>query len=104
MTDLEAKESLISLIDYAAYKETPHSLWPSDKNTLFGSAHYPEDRPVYSPSVWGKGDEFERRMAELLSLGTRLGSKGDWRVAIRTLASGEHYLNRIIERAGLTNA
>jgi len=103
MTDTEAKEMLIGLIDYAAYHETPHSLWPSDKNRLFGGAHYPEDRPVYSPTVWGEGDEFERKMAELLSWGTKLGSKGEWRAAVRTLASGEHYLNRIIERAGLAN-
>ncbi len=103
MTDVEAKEVLISLIDYAAYHETPHSLWPSDKNRLFESDHYPEDRPVYSPSVWGEGDEFERQMAELLRWGTSLGSKADWLMAIRTLATGNHYLNRIVERAGLAN-
>ncbi len=102
MTETEAKELLIDLINYAAYRETPHSLWPSDMNTLFGDKHYPDDRPLESKSVWGDGEEFESKMAELLGWGVRFGSaKGDWRIAVRTLRGGQHYLNRIIQRASL---
>jgi hypothetical protein len=103
MTESEAKELLIGLMNYAAYRETPHSLWPTDMNRLFGERHYSEDRPLESPSVW-EGEQFESKMAELLEWGTRLRSKkGDWRVAVRTLRKGDHYLNRIIKLAKLEN-
>jgi hypothetical protein len=103
MTEVEAKELLIDLINYAAYRETLHSLWPTDMNRLYGTKHYPEDRPDESPSVW-EGEQFESKMAELLKWGVSLGSaKGDWRVAVRALRGGNHYLNRIIQRAGLAD-
>lgn len=67
MTDTQAKELLISGIDYAAYRETNHSLWDSDKNRLFGGEHYVSGRAVVQPSVWGEGDEFEENMSKLPS-------------------------------------
>jgi hypothetical protein len=102
MTDTQAKELLISGIDFAAYRETNHSLWDSDKNRLFGAEHYVSGRPVLQPSVWGEGEEFEENMAKLLRWAVQLGSaEGSYTEAIRKLASGEHYLNRIVRRAGL---
>ncbi len=44
MTVEEAKELLISGMNYAAYKETGHSLYDADKNQLFGGERYGEDR------------------------------------------------------------
>jgi hypothetical protein len=104
MTDSEAKELLISGMDYAAYRETGYSLWDSDKNKLFGEEHYVSGRPVFQESVWGEGEEFEKKMAELLRWAIQLGrSKNNYDVAIRLLLSGDHYLNRIIRRAGLSD-
>lgn len=53
MTENEAKELLIDGIDYAAYRETKHSLWDSDKNKLFGEDHYQSGRPVLQQSRYG---------------------------------------------------
>ncbi len=102
MSDCEAKEILIGLMNYAAFRETPHSLWPTDMNRLFGEKHYPEDRPVYSRSVW-EGDQFEQKMAELLQWGTHLEDEKRWKAAIRTLRAGDHYINRVIRVANLEN-
>ena len=88
-------------MNYAAYRETDHSLWDSDKNKLFGSEHYVSDRPVFQASVWGEGENFEQKMAELLRWAIQLGrSDKRYSEAIEVLRSGEHYLNKIIERAG----
>jgi len=65
MTLDEAREQVISAIDYAAYRETDSSLQDSDKNRLFGSEHYNSGRPVYKPSPWA-GEDFEDKMATLL--------------------------------------
>ena len=65
MTLDEAREEIISGIDYAAYRETDSSLHDSDKNRLFGSEHYSSGRPVYQPSPWADGD-FEDKMATIL--------------------------------------
>ena len=102
MTDIEAKVLLIGGIDYAAYKETEHCLWDSDKNRLFGGQHDESGRLAIQPSVWGEGEQFEEKMAELLRSAVRIGSsKGSYEEAIRVLLSGDHYINRIIRRAGL---
>lgn len=104
MRDVEAKELLISGMDYAAYRETDHSLWDSDKNKLFGETHYASGRPAYPESVWGKGEQFEEKMAELLRWAVQLGARREpYDEAIRLLLSGDHYLNRIIRRAGLAD-
>ena len=90
MTETEAKDLLISGMDYAAYRETNHSLWDSDKNKLFGGEHYLSGRPVLQASVWGEGKEFENKMAELLKWALHLGtSKGSYSEAIRILLKGE---------------
>jgi hypothetical protein len=52
MTLDEARESIISGINYAAYRETDFSLHDSDMNRLFGAEHYKSARPVYEPSAW----------------------------------------------------
>jgi hypothetical protein len=102
MTEDEAKELLIDGMNYAAYHETIHSLWDSDKNKLFGSEHYVSARPVFQPSVWGDGEDFEQKMADLLRWAIQLGRSDErYSEAIRTLLCHEHYLSRIIKRAGL---
>lgn len=101
MTDAEAKELLIASMDYAAYRETDNSLWPSDKKKLFGEYHYPE-KPDDGPSVWGSGEEFEAKMAFFLRWAIKLGTaKGNYKNAIRHLLTGKHYINEIIRRARL---
>ena len=103
VTDAEAKELLIDGINYAAYKETEHSLWPSDKNRLFGEPHY-EEGLRDGKSTWGAGEDFESKMATLLRWAVQLGTtKGDYLLAIRQLVTGDHYINQIIRRAGLAN-
>jgi len=61
----EAREEIISGIDYAAYRETDSSLYDADKNRLFSSTHYNSGRPIVRPSTWAEGD-FEGKMAQLL--------------------------------------
>lgn len=101
MTIDEAKEFLIETMNYMAYRETNHSLWDSDKNKLFGSDHYKSDRPVFERSVWGEGEEFEKNMTDLFRWAFLLAPPSSrCEEAIRTLKPGEHYLNRIIRRAG----
>ena len=56
---------------YAAYKETEHSLWLTDKDRLFGEPHY-HRRPArfLSASVWGDGrNAFEQKMAAIAEVG-----------------------------------
>ncbi len=65
MTTDEARELIIDVINYAAYRETDSSLHDSDKNRLFGSEHYKSDRSIAQPSPWAEGD-FEEKMAMLL--------------------------------------
>lgn len=55
MTLDEAREEIISGIDYAAYRETDSSLHDAEKNRLFGSEHYKSGRPVYKTSPWAEG-------------------------------------------------
>lgn len=101
MTADEAKELLIDRMNYMAYRETDHSLWDSDKNRLFGAEHYVSGRPVLQPSVWGEGEEFEGKMAELFRWAFLLSPPSHrYKEAIQTLKSGDHYLNRIISLAG----
>jgi hypothetical protein len=40
MTTDEARDLVIEGINYAAYRETDSSLHDTDKNRLYGSAHY----------------------------------------------------------------
>ena len=100
MTTVEAKELLIDGMNYIAYRETEHSLWPSDMNNLFGEEHYPP-RPVFSESVWGKSDEFENKMAELLRWAVQTGTtKGNHQQALAMLRDSDELLGRVIRKAG----
>jgi hypothetical protein len=102
MTVDEAKELLIEGINYAAYRETNHSLWDADKDKLFGAEHYQSGRPIFEASVWGDGEIFEAKMTELLRWVVKLGStKGSYKEAIKVLQGSDQYLNRIIGRAGV---
>ena len=96
MTVTEAKEILISALDYMAYRDTGTSLHDGDKNRLFGGEHYNSGRPVYSPSPW-EGEDFEKRMAELLRLAMRIPtSRAKYKRAIRNVLGRDFILNRII--------
>ena len=98
MSPDEARELLISGMDYAAYSETDLSLYDSDKNRLFGSDHYNSGRPVYEPSPWGKGN-FEKKMATLLHWATILNkSNPRFNRAQKLLACRPGVLGRIIRR------
>jgi len=46
MTLDEARELIITGMNYAAYKETDSSLYDSDENRLFGSERYRFNCPV----------------------------------------------------------
>ena len=99
MTPDEAREEIISGIDYAAYKETDSSLHDADKNRLFGSEHYKSGRPVYKPSPWAEGD-FEDKMATLLRMANALNrSVPAFREAQRLLENDESVLGRVVRRA-----
>jgi hypothetical protein len=99
MTLDEAREEVISGIDYAAYKETDSSLHDAVKNRLFGSEHYKSGRPVYEPSPWAEGD-FEDKMATLLRMANALNcSVPAFREAQRLLENEESVLGRVVRRA-----
>ena len=99
MTPDEAREEVISGIDYAAYRETDSSLHDADKNRLFGSEHYKSARPVYEPSAWAQGD-FEDKMATLLRMANALNrSVPAFREAQRLLENEESVLGRVVRRA-----
>jgi hypothetical protein len=99
MTLDEAREEIISGIDYAAYRETDSSLHDSDKNRLFGSEHYKSGRPLYKPSPWVEGD-FERKMANLLGIANWLNrSVPAFKEAQRLLENEESVLGRVIRNA-----
>lgn len=99
MTLDEAREEIISGIDYAAYKETDSALHDVDKNRLFGSEHYKSGRPVYKPSPWEEGD-FEGKMAILLRMANALNrSAPAFREAQRLLENEESALGRVVRRA-----
>lgn len=96
VTVTEAKETLISAMDYMAYREVGTSLYDSDKNRLFGSEHYNSGRPVYSQSPW-EGEEFEQKMAELLGWAMHIpASRAKYEIAIRTVLGTDVVLNKII--------
>lgn len=99
MTMDEAREEVISGIDYAAYKETDSSLHDADKNRLFGSEHYKSGRPAYKASPWAEGD-FEDKMATLLRIANALNrSVPAFREAQRLLENEESVLGRVVQRA-----
>jgi hypothetical protein len=99
MTLDEAREEIISGIDYAAYKETDSSLHDADKNRLFGSEHYKSGRPVYKPSPWTEGD-FEGKMAALLSIANALNRPvPTFREAQQLLTNEDSVLGRVVRRA-----
>ena len=91
MTLDEARERIISGIDYAAYRETDYSLYDSDKDRLFGSAHYDSGRPVYEPSPWAEGD-FETKMAMLLCWANVLNRADPAFTEAKRLLEGEESL------------
>lgn len=99
MTLDEAREEVISGIDYAAYKETDSLLHDADKNRLFGSEHYRSGRPVYKPSPWAEG-AFEDKMATLLRTANALNrSVSAFREAQQLLENEESVLGRVVRRA-----
>ena len=101
MTLDEAREEIISGIDYAAYRETDSPLHDADKKRLFGSEHYKSGRPVYKPSPWAEGD-FEKktdtvclRMANAMNRSVPQA----FREAQRLLENDESVLGRVVRRA-----
>ena len=100
MTAEQAKEYLIPVMNYAAYREFDCSLYTSDRNRLFGEEHFkpePNTAPAERPSPW-QGEKFEDKMAELLGWGFELSDKAKFRHAVSVLSSGDHYLNSIVEK------
>lgn len=94
----QARELIISGLDYAAYSETDFSLYDADKNRLFGSEHYNSGRPVYKPSPWAEGD-FEKKMATLLYWAGQLSkSNPQFKHAQKVLMWRRGVLGRIIRR------
>jgi len=99
MTLDEAREEIISGIDYAAYKETDSSLHDADKNRLFGSEHYKSGRPVYPSSPRAEGN-FEEKMATLLQMANWLNrSVPSFREAQKLLEHEESVLGCVVRRA-----
>jgi hypothetical protein len=99
MTLDQAREEIISGIDYAAYRETDSSLHDAEKNRLFGSEHYKSGRPVYKNSPWAEED-FEDKMATLLRMANSLNrSVPAFKEAQRLLENEESVLGRVVRRA-----
>ncbi len=101
MSEDEAKEIVIEAMNYAAYRETDHSLFDSDKNRLFGSEHYTSGRPIAYPSPW-EGSEFERKMMDLLRRGSELDKRNaELKDALALLSAGDSYLGSLIRLSGV---
>ena len=99
MTPEEAREIIISGIDYAAYRETDSSLFDADKDRLFGSPHYNSGRPIVKPSPWA-GEDFEGKMATLLVWANMLNrSAAKFSEAQRFLENEDSVIGRVIRRA-----
>ena len=99
MTLDEAREEIISGMDYAAYHETDFSLHDSDKNRLFGSEHYNSGRPVDEPSPWAEGN-FVEKMAMLLVWANVLNRSVPAFTEAQNLLEGEDcMLGRVIRSA-----
>lgn len=100
----EARQMVIEGINYAAYHETDHSLYDSDKNRLFGSEHYNSGRPVCEPSPWAEGD-LEEKMAMLLVWANLLNrAVPAFTEAQRLLEAEDSILGRVIRSAGIRKA
>ncbi len=98
MTLDEARELIISGLDYAAYRETGFSLYDADQNRLFGSEHYISGRFIATPSPWAEGD-FEQEMATLLHWASFLnGRVPKFAEAQKMLESENSALGRVIRR------
>lgn len=98
MTLDEAREIIISGMDYAAYHETDCALFDSDKNRLFGSEHYNSGRFVARPSPWPEGN-FEEKMATLFAWGNMLNrSEPKFSEAQKLIENEDSILGRIIRR------
>ncbi len=89
---------IIEGMNYAAYRETGFSLYDSDKNRLFGSAHYDSGRSVVQPSPWTEGD-VEEKMATLLRWANRLNkSLPEFLEAQQLLESEDSVIGSVIRR------
>jgi hypothetical protein len=99
MTPQEARQEIISGIDYAAYRETDSSLYDADKNRLFGSEHYDSGRPIVRPSPWADGN-FEEKMATLLVWANVLNrSVPKFKQAQQLLEGEDSVIGHVIRRA-----
>ena len=99
MTLDEARQQVISGIDYAAYRESDFSLHDSDKNRLFGAEHFNSGRPVYEPSPWAEGD-FEEKMAMPLVWANTLNrSVPEFAEAQKLLEGEDSVIGRVIRKS-----
>ena len=99
MTTEEARETIISSINYAAYKETDYSLYDTDKNRLFGCEHYNSGRFAEEPSPWAEGD-FEAKKAMLLVWANVLNrTVSAFAEAQRLLEGEDSVMGRVIRSA-----
>ena len=67
MTETEAKEIVISAMNFIAYSDVGPSLFCADKNWLFGSEHYGmEPNTVHSdkPSPWRIAGELHHKLPD----------------------------------------
>ena len=100
MTIPEAKKLVIDAMNYAAYKETQHSLYTSDKNRLFGADHYRSELLSFEPSPWEA--DFEREMCDLLRWAAMLQrSDASFAQAVRVLQHSSEYLGTLIRRSSI---
>jgi hypothetical protein len=100
MSDVRAKEIIISAMNRVAYTEFGTSLYTSDRNRLFGSEHFvpePYTAPPDRPSPW-QGEGSEEKLAEVLALASCFKDQ-EFDQAIKTLLAGDHDLNKLIRRA-----
>lgn len=70
MTLEQAKEVVIDRMNAIAYQEYDFSLFPSDRDRLFGTQHYQLEPHTYLPdypSRWAPGQDLEPKLPELLA-------------------------------------
>jgi len=105
VTETEAKELIISQMNYIAYREFDHSLFPSDRDRLFGAEHYQLEPHTFlpdTPSLWAPGQDLEAKMPELLTfavISSEEGQKNRFRIALDLVRLEDGYLNQVIQSA-----
>ena len=105
MTEREAREIIISRMNYMAYSEYGCSLYASDKNRLYGAEHYqlePNSVPNEESSAWAPGGRLEPMLPDLVLaawISAPSEEKRTFEIAMSVVQLNRDSLGGIVRRA-----